>query len=68
MSQYIDKDALVAEIDKLANQDFSVIDDLSGRTAYLQAIEDFYKTLDSLGVKEVDLEKEIQDHIKEYNK
>lgn len=59
MTQYISKGALEEKIDKLANQDFSIIDDLSGRTAYLQAIEDFYKILDSLGAKNVNFNKEV---------
>ena len=56
MTQYINKATLEEKIDKLENQDFSVIDDLSGRAAYLRAIEDFYKILDTLEVKEVDLD------------
>lgn len=59
MTQYINKATLEEKIDKLDNQDFSVIDDLSGRAAYLRAIEDFYKILDTLEVKEVNLEKEL---------
>lgn len=63
MTQYIDKNAVEAKIDNLANQDFSIIDDLSGRTAYLQAIDDFYKALNSLGVKEVDLKQSYREYI-----
>ena len=60
MTQYINKATLEEKIDKLDNQDFSVIDDLSGRAAYLRAIEDFYKILDTLEVKEVNLEYESE--------
>lgn len=52
MEQYINKADIEAEIDKLDNQDFCVIDDLNGRTAYLLAIGDFYKALDTLEAKD----------------
>ena len=68
MAQYIDKDALVAEIQRwielLTNEKnqegISQIDKLSlgGRIAELQEVKSF---IDTLEVKEVDLEKEIKE-------
>ena len=71
MAQYINKDALVAEIERLAEvkpidefqpQVQNKIDWLSGKLFAINSLRVF---LDTLEVKEVDLEKEIQDHIKE---
>ena len=69
MAQYIDKSALVAEIDRwiklLTNEKnqegSSQIDKLSlgGRIAELQEVKVFLNTLE---VKEVDLEKKIKDY------
>lgn len=68
MEQYIDKAALVAEIEKrigncakqredmLNVQCHTLADDASARMGELNCIKDF---LDTLEVKEVDLEKEV---------
>lgn len=67
--QYIDKSALVAEIERLAEvkpidefqpQVQNKIDWLSGKLFAINSLRVF---LDTLEVKEVDLEKEIQQHI-----
>ena len=50
------KDTLIREINKLKKQDFSEIDYLSGRKAYLQAISDIFEMLDTLEVKEADFD------------
>ena len=71
MAQYIDKYALLAEIEKLierakAERVLYPKTILSAKNYLL--IEDYNKLLsfiNTLEVKEVDLEKEIQDHIKE---
>lgn len=58
MAQYIDKSALVAEINRVLNS-YDPNEITSGRYA-LVSLRDF---LDTLEVEEVDLEKEIQQHI-----
>ena len=68
MAHLIDKDAAIAEIDKCYNECLKrakVID-----SEYWNAKADAYRNAlvileNALEVKEVDLEKEIQDHIKE---
>jgi len=71
MAQYIDKSALVAEIERRNVICKKVALDLrtQGNKDYYQGKAEAYKEvldiLDTLEVKEVDLEKEIQDHIKE---
>jgi len=50
MAHLIDKDALVAEIERLVNNQDSVLD-------YEAALEDVRNFIDTLKVKEVDLEK-----------
>ena len=63
MEQYISKDALIAEIERRISfhhkrrnkHDASIEDVLYGLDAFINTLE----------VKEVDLEKEIQNHIKE---
>ena len=54
MAQYIDKSALVTEIEKRMQEHHS---------GYLVCLKDILSFLDTLEVKEVDLEKEIQQHI-----
>ena len=73
MTQYINKDALVVEIDKRLNELYDLLPNASEvvKDNYTKdeaniigkytALESFSKFLDTLGVKEVDLEKEIDD-------
>ena len=73
MAQYIDKDALVAEIEKQRQKvwptntgQMQVVDvpkDI--QQGWLNALRWMEGILNTLEVKEMDLEKEIQDHIKE---
>jgi hypothetical protein len=56
MIQYIDKDALVAEIEKRINSTGDTNQWLCGKLEAYREIHDF---LDTLEVKEVDLEKEL---------
>ena len=58
MTQYINKDALVAEIESLRCTSFTNFDD--GVNATVQILLDFINTLE---VKEVDLEKELRDFV-----
>ena len=51
--ELIDKDALVAEIEKLVNNHDKALD-------YEAALEDVRNSIDTLEVKEVDLEEEIK--------
>jgi len=73
MGKYIDKDALVVEIKRLIDCCYKIC---AGNLDFLQesypehyySIETYKEILsfiDTLEVKEVDLEKEIQDHIRE---
>lgn len=55
----IDKDALVAEIERLVNNQDSALD-------YEAALEDVRNFLDTLEVKEVDLEEEIKEVQRDY--
>ena len=58
MKKYIDKSALVAELDKLYNLEYDNTSDLScGKKIMLRDILLFLNTLE---VKDVDLEKEIE--------
>lgn len=67
MAQYIDKDALVAEIkrrfDEYSKRILKHYD--ACKEAKAQELGKILTIIDTLEVKEVDLEKEIQDHIKE---
>ena len=57
MTQYIDKDALVEELERLYNLEYANTSNLScGKKIMLRNILHF---LDTLEVKEVDLEKEL---------
>lgn len=56
MGKYIDKDALVVEIERRMQEHHS---------GYLVCLKDVLSLLNTIEVKEVDLEKEIQDHIRE---
>ena len=58
MAQYIDKAAVVAEIERLKRNTFTNFDE--GVNAAAQILLDF---LDALEMKEVDLEKEIKKYI-----
>ena len=58
MTQYIDKSALVAELESLRCTTFTNFDE--GVNATVQIL---LETLDTLEVKEVDLEKAIDDYI-----
>lgn len=61
MAHYIDKDSVVAEIEKLRDEAKIHSSDFScGRLSICKELMNF---LDTLEVKEVDLEKEIQQHI-----
>ena len=61
MAQYIDKDIVKAEIEGLKRNTFTNFDE--GVNAAAQILLDF---LDALEVKEVDLEKEIDDYMNEH--
>ena len=62
MKQYIDKAAVVAELEKLYNLEYDNTSSLScGKKIMLRNILLF---LDTLEVKEVDLEKEIKDYLR----
>jgi len=70
MAQYIDKDALVAEIERRKIPFKKDVEDGNYPT-YLCALMDFEDFLNTLEVKEVDLEKEYKDFVEEdpvYNK
>ena len=63
MAHYIDKDALVAELERLYNLEYSDDSNLScGKKIMLRHILLF---LDTIEVKEVDLEKEYKDFVEE---
>ena len=61
MKQYIDKSAIVAEIEGLKRITFTNFDE--GVNAAAQILLDF---LDTLATKEVDLEKEIDNYVNEH--
>ena len=64
MKQYIDKTAIVAEIERLYNSEYTNDSDLScGKKIILRYILSF---LDTLEVKEVDLEKEFDKCCEDY--
>lgn len=73
MTQYIDKDRIVAEIEKLMYAANAEADIASTGECFNEDIADakyqlckhILDIINTLEVKEVDLEKEIQDHIKE---
>ena len=58
MTQYIDKDAIVAEIERIKKEECPT-DTYEGRMK-LFYFERFLSFIDSLGAKEVGLEKEIE--------
>ena len=62
MAQYINKDALVAEIESLRRTSFTNFDE--GVNATVQTL---LETLDTLEVKEVDLENLVEDFCYEYD-
>ena len=68
MEHLIDKDKLVAEIEKIRNE-YSDSSDRNGNFDELEnqgahrALDDLESFLDTLEVKEVDLEKEVKDYI-----
>lgn len=62
MAQYIDKSALVAEIERIKKEECPA-DTYEGRCKMLW-FEQFSSFLDTLEVKEVDLEKEVEDWVK----
>ena len=70
MTQYISKDALVAEIDERIKAWKEYYDDMhnaechelaSGAYLRIDELKDFKRFIDALEVKEVDLEKEIDE-------
>ena len=68
MTQYIDKSAVVAEIEKRIKKYASI--DVGGNEIYealygekCKTLIEIFRFLDTLEVKEVDLEKEIKDYI-----
>lgn len=63
LTNLINKDAVVAEIERIKKEECPT-DSYEGRCKLLW-FEQFLSFINSLEVKEVDLEKEIQDHIKE---
>ena len=58
MKEYIDKAALVAEIEKRKKELIEVSDDFTNRWA-CASLDDILSFIDTLEAKEVDLEKEI---------
>ena len=62
MAQYIDKAALVAEIEKL-DALYHVSKSLSGELF----VEGLFSFINTLEVKEVDLEKEFEGYLDKYN-
>ncbi len=66
MAQYIDKAVLLAEIERKHNQEVQWME-RQGYTDYNMGLRDGYANvlsfLDTLEVKEVDLEKEIDNYI-----
>lgn len=66
MKQLIDKAVLVAEIEKrIKGLKDCHADTIAGYAGEISGLERLLSFIDTLEVKEVDLEKEIQDHIKE---
>ena len=65
MVQYIDKSAVVAKIDELSNDKFqcSSYDEATGFQNALKLVKDF---IDTLEVKEVDIEKETENYLSTY--
>ena len=64
MKQYIDKDALLAEIKRrLEALNACHADRVAGYAGEISGLKRLLSFLDTLEVKEVDLEKEIQQHI-----
>ena len=62
MAQYIPKEPLVAEIEKLENKNYKNSNDFNlGASTYLGIFKHFLNTIE---VKEIDLEKEYKDFIK----
>ena len=57
MAQYISKSALVAEIERLKEQDYPC-DTFEESTGYYNALDEIATFINTLEVKEVDLEKE----------
>lgn len=69
MAQYVDKDALIAEIEKVINEiNLDIIEDWRHRLQRecdIKVMKNILSLIDTLEMKEVDLEKELQDHIRE---
>ena len=61
MAQYIDKAAVIAEIERIKNEECP-IDSYEGRCKLLW-FEQFLSYINTLEVKEVDLEKEIEKYL-----
>ena len=64
MAQYLDKDALVAEKERRYSTNL-IGNHSSFRNGKCEALREALSFINTLEVKEVDLEKEIQNHIKE---
>ena len=62
MAKYINKDAIVAEIERLENDEF-LCDSYDVATGFQSALRMVQEFIDTLEVKEVDLEKELN-HLK----
>ena len=69
MAQYVDKDALIAEIEKVINEiNLDIIEDWRHRLQRerdIKVMKNILSLIDTLEMKEVDFEKELQDHIRE---
>lgn len=69
MAQYVDKDALISEIEKVINEiNLDIIEDWRHRLQLerdIKVMKNILSLIDTLEMKEVDLEKELQDHIRE---
>ena len=64
MKHYIDKDNIVEEINRRINEYNTPIDRLGSNNIRLHECKDILSFLDTLEVKEADLEKEIEKFVK----
>ena len=62
MAQYVDKSALVVEIERLQNDEF-ICDSYDMATGFQSALRMVQEFINTLEVKEVDLEKEAENFV-----
>ena len=63
MKQYIDKSAVVAEIERLREEEYPC-DTFEESTGYYNALDEVSSFINTLEVKDVDLEKEFDNYTK----